>query len=574
MRNTARNGYWGNITRRRLNRRRLLAVAGATAAGSALLAACGGDDGGEQDSGGTPAVDRLVLGVNYTGAETNDYRLHTGAESWLLRPQYETLVTIDRQSGQYAPQLAKEWEFSRDGKSIRFKLQEGVKFHDDWGEMTAEDIAWNYNVHKKAESTMTTIIQSVDKVEVVGPYEVVMHLYRPERDNREFIFTDHYITAAIVSKKHWEAMGDSKDLRGHILAGTGPWKLSAREAGSFLRFQRVENHWRQTPEFKELEYRIINENSTRLSALLANEVHITTLPPDLVDTALDRDMKQIFGNVPAFRVWMDFWGCCVINVRTGKYRHPNSPLLDLRVRKALNKAIDRDALNKAFLRNEGKTSYSAHINEKREGWDPAWEKRWKAEYGFDPKAARDLLAQAGFGPNNPLKINMLRNYQVGFAAGADVQEAIIGYWNAIGVKTELLTIDRAAERVKAEAFEFDNHIFMYTSLSTAVAGFRVYNINPESSLSDPKYSGNFRGMNMAEIDQIYGQIEKGVTDEQFDTLAKKIGDLAYANHLNIPLWWLPSSFVVNPKVVSSWAVSGSNTGLWSSLEYVKAVKKS
>lgn len=570
MKSTHTN-YWHGVTQRRINRRRLLATTGATAAGALLLAACGGKD--KADSGGQAIVDRLVLGVNYTGAETNDYRLHTGAESWLLRPQYETLVTIDRETGKYAPMLAKQWEFSKDGKSIRFKLQEGVQFHDGWGEMTAEDIAWNYNVHKKAEPTETTIIQTVDRVEVVGPYEVVMHLYRPERDNREFIFTDHYITAAIVSKKHWEAKGDSRALSGHILAGTGPWKLINREAGSLLRFGRVENHWRQTPEFKELEYRIINENSTRLSALLAGEVHITTLPPDLVDTALNRGMKQIEGNVPAFRTWMDFWGCCVINVRTGKYRHPGSPLLDLRVRKALNKAIDRDALNKAFLRGQGETAYSAHINSKREGWDPSWEKRWKDEYGYDPKAARALLQEAGYVPNNPLKITMLVNYQVGFPVGADVQEAIIGYWNAIGVKTEFVAIDRATERPRAEAFEFDNHIFMYTSLSTAVAGFRVYNINTEAAALDPKYSGNFRGMNMAEIDATYAQIEKGVSDEQFDALAKKIGELAYVNHLNIPLWWLPATFVVNPKVVAGWSVSGSNTGLWSSLEYVKAVKQ-
>jgi ABC-type transport system substrate-binding protein len=570
MKSTQTN-YWQEVSRRRIDRRRLLAATGATAAGTLLLAACGGSK--DKDSGGQATVDRLVLGVNYTGAETNDYRLHGGAESWLLRPHYESLITIDRHTGKYAPQLAKQWDFSSDGKSVRFKLQEGVQFHDGWGEMTAEDIAWNYNVHKKAEREMTTIIQTVDRVDVVNPYEVVMHFYRPERDNREFIFTDHYITASIVSKKHWEAKGDSRALNGHILAGTGPWKLSNREAGSFLRFQRVENHWRKTPDFKELEYRIINETSTRLAALLANEVHITTLTPDLVDTALGKGMKQITGNVAAFRTWMDFWGCCVINTKTGKYRHPEAPLLDLRVRKALNKAIDRDALNKAFLRNEGETAYAAHINSKREGWDPSWEKRWKSEYGYDPKAARTLLEEAGYSARNPLKITMLVNYQVGFPVGADVQEAIIGYWNAIGVKTEFVAIDRATERPRAEAFEFDNHIFMYTSLSTAIAGYRVYNINPESAKSDPAYSGNFRGMNMLEIDQLYAQVEKGVNDEQFDEYTRKIGEMAYVNHLNIPLWWLPSTFIVNPKVVSGWSVSGSNTGLWSSLEYVEAVKQ-
>ena len=568
--------YWDTYSRGRIVRRRLLGLTSTAAMGAAFIAACGGDDSKPSSSSskneGQPVSEQLILGVNYTGQETNDYRLHGGAESWLLRPHYETLITLDRETGAFAPRLAKEWKFSDDGLKVTFKLQEGVKFHDNWGEMTAEDVAWNYNVHKKASREGGALIrQTVREVQVNGPYEVTFNLTSPVRDDREFIFTDKYITAAIVSKKHWEAAGDSNDVRGHILAGTGPWKLTERQAGSYLRFSAVDNHWRKAPDYKQLEYRIINENSTRLSSLLANEAHITQLPPDLEQTALNRGMKKVTGNVAAFRVWMDFWGCCVINAQTTKYRHPNAPLLDVRVRKALNKAIDREALNKAFLNGEGLLAQSGHINERREGWDDAWKKRWNDEYGYDAKAAKALLEAAGYGARNPLRITMLENYQVGFPVGADVQETIIAYWKAIGVETKFEKIDRATERPRAEAFEFDNHIFMYTSLSTAGAGFRVYNINTQAALTaDPDYAGNFRGMQLTEINELDNKIERGVSDEEYDKIMRQIGEAAFKNHLNIPLFWLPATFITNPNIVYNWSVDGTKTGLWSDLEYVEA----
>jgi ABC-type transport system substrate-binding protein len=598
-------GYWQKRLQERIGRRGLLAATGATAIGAALLAACGDDDeepasttgastgatgttgatGATGSTGtgttgatgatgatnqGTPVTDTLIVGANYNGQETNDYRLHGGVESWILRPHYETLITLDRDSGQYAPRLAKSWEISDDGLEFTFQLQEGVMFHDDWGEMTAEDVVWNYMVHKPASEEADLIRNTVENVEALGPYEVKFTMKFPIRDERDFVFTDKYITAAIVSKKHWEAAGDSNDISGHILAGTGPWKLVEREAGSFLRFEAVQDHWRHTPEFKTLEYRIINENSTRLSALLAEEIQMTFLPPDLEQTARDRGMEKIVGNVNANRVWMDFWGCCVIDAQTGEYRHPEAPLLDHRVRKAMNKAIDRDALNQAFMGGEGVLAYNAHINENREGWDPSWVERWEDEYGYDVDAAKALMEEAGYSSGNPLKINMLVNYQASFPQGADVQETIIAYWKEIFIDVNFEAIDRATERPRAEAYEFDNHIFMYTSQSSAAGGYRVYELNPPSALkADPEYTGNFRGMQLKEMNETYGKTEEGVTDEEYDDLIRQVGNLAYENHVIIPLFWIPTSYVVDPNIVFAWNVDGTKTGLWGDLEYVE-----
>ena len=374
----------------------------------ALVVSCGGDkkssgsasssascgSGNARSTSSSAVGNRLVIGVEYSGEETKDFRISGGgAQAWLHRPHLETLLTKDCATGEPAGRLAEEWKMSEDGRFINFKLRKGVQFHDGWGEMTAEDVAWNYNVHLKAEPSATSVNARVDNVKVVGPYEVTMQLSEPGSDVLNWVATDMYSTVGIVSKKHWESVGDPKTLNDPMLAGTGPWKLVKWTAGSSILFERVENHWRQTPAFKELEYRILNENSTRLAALLAGEIQITTLPYDLLDTATGRGMSVVKGNLPSFRVWMEFFGCCVRDIATGKYRHPNSPLMDVRVRKALDKAVDRNAINKAFLGGKGEVAVLPHLHPTRDGWDPSWKDRWEKEYGYDPAAAKALLAK-------------------------------------------------------------------------------------------------------------------------------------------------------------------------------------
>jgi peptide/nickel transport system substrate-binding protein len=89
----------------------------------------------------------------------------------------------------------------------------------------------------------------------------------------------------IASLKNFEAAGEFPGLDDQAMAGTGPYQYDERSDGSYIRFKRVPyQHWRVTPDFEELELRFISEESTRLAALLAGEVHITPLATDLPST--------------------------------------------------------------------------------------------------------------------------------------------------------------------------------------------------------------------------------------------------------------------------------------------------
>jgi ABC-type transport system substrate-binding protein len=563
--------YWSLVNRRRLSRRRLMAVTGSAAAGAALLAACGGDD---KEAKPGSAVERLVLGVEYTGEETKDFMIGGGgAQSWLFRPHMETLLAKGLDSNKETGRLAQDWRLSPDGTSVTFKLKPGVQFQDGWGEVTAEEVAWNYDVHKRIQKS-STANRSIKRIEVLGPHELTVHLARPDYTVTDQVFTDQYSTSGIVSKKHWESVGDPKGLNGPVLASAGPWKLTEWAAGDHILFERTEKHWRQTPAFKQLEYRIINENSTRLSALLAGEIGATTLPWDLHKTAVGRGMKVLTGKVPAFHVWMEFFGAGARDPATGKFRHPNSPLVDIRVRKALNKAIDREAMNKAFLGGEAEVMLLNHMHPTREGWDASWERRWKDEYGYDPAAARTLLSAAGYTTANPLRTTMLKSYQTGFPEGPDVQETIISYWKAVGVDCKLETVDRAAERRISESFGYDNHFWMGTTFSaTGLDGYRIRQINdPETLASDPSYKGNFRGINLPELEDVIIKTISARNAEEFERQSKQMGELAYVNHVTVPLYWLPSKIVVDPKLIKTWQFSGALVGLWGQTEYIEPAK--
>jgi len=246
------------------------------------------------------------------------------------------------------------------------------------------------------------------------------------------------------------------------------------------------------------------------------------VPWDIHKTAVDRGMKVLTGKVPAFHVWMEFFGAGARDPATGKFRHPNSPLLDVRVRKALNKAIDREAINKSFLGNEAEVMLLNHMHPTREGWDPSWQRRWKDEYGYDPAAAKALLSAAGHGPNNPLTTTVIRSYQTGFPEGPDAQETIIAYWKAVGVEAKLETVDRATERRVAESFGYDNHFWMGTTFSaTGLDGYRIRQINdPETLASNPNFKGNFRGINLPELEDAIIRTISARNAEEFASLSK------------------------------------------------------
>jgi ABC-type transport system substrate-binding protein len=544
----------------------LIACSGGTRddAGSSAPATSGA--GQASDAPVKPKVDRLVMGVAAPSLEANEPRMYGQPQAWQLRPMYEFLIGMDAATGKLVPQLATEWTLEPDGKSYRFKLRRGVQFHDGFGEFTAKDVVFSHAQVSKEDSIHGETVYwrtLVQKIEIIDDYELVFVNTRPDGN---FI---HGISEAesgmeIRSKAAYDKNGEPSSLAGKPLAGTGPYQFKERAQGQFIRFERTPyKHWRVAPDFPEFEYRFQAEASTRLAALLAGEVHLTNLPEDLLKDVEKREgYKIVRGKVAGARGFFTLDGVATPDGQpfAEPMRHPDSPLLDVRVRKALNKAINRDELNKAFFGGKGETQIQCHLHPTRPGWNPEWQAKFKDEYGYDPAAAKKLLADAG---KSSLTTNLHVINLAAYSGSEDITEAVANYWRAIGVTVNLVTMDSVERAGLTRQWKFNNHWSIVGTSSAEFIGTFAYS----SAFGPPG------GMDLPSVNRLFAQIREEADTKKQEELWRKIGDEMFVQHMCLPLFWIPTEAVVNTKIVADYVFPGNISGTWATHpENLKAAK--
>ena len=511
-------------------------------------------------------IERVVFGVNVLSIEYSIMRHGSQTQSIQYRPEYEHLVALDPNTGQTIPELATEWSLEPDGLSFRFQLRKGVQFHHGWGEFTAKDVKHTHDQLALPDSEHGQAFswaRDVSAVEPVNDYEVIFRLTSPDANFLSKL-GEQQSMMPIQSKDNFDSAGEPPTPESLYIAGTGPYQMQSRSLGSYIRFERPEgNHWRITPDFQEFEYKFVGEPSTRLAGLLAGEMHIADIPKDLQEQATGKGMQIANGNVPGLRTWVNVQ-CCWTDPETGAYpARPDSPLTDVRVRKALSKAINRPLLNEAFFKNSASPMYMNHFHPTRLAWNTEWETRFPEQHGFDPVAARQILAEAGYNDNNPLETNFDIVELPHYAGASDLGEGIAGMFADVGVKVNLLTRDSAVRRAASRAYENHNHLIVSASSSDHFFGFAVW--------TTPIFSRT----NANNIPEINALTEKGMMtldpEEQFN-IWRSIGDAYYETYQTLPLFWLPAEAVYNPEFISDYVFPGSITGTWTHIQNIRAAQ--
>src|SRR5713101_5715244 len=268
-------------------------------------------------------LERLRIAVAPLGYDTNFSWLQTLSGQLDKRPALEYLVGVDRNTGAYIPELAEKWEMSPDGMHWTITLRQGVKFHENWGEFTARDVrhavflitqpeaiqsdtnTWRTLMGIEKTDTIEDVARKVaEGVEMVNDYQVV---FRLKQAAPEFVETISANTDLVIeSKARWDAGG--KELYGQKVVGTGPFEFVERKVGAHVLYKRVENHWRKTPEYKELEFRWVPEDVTRLATLISGEVEVSDVPRALQKDAVAKGMQVLTSQLPAIQHQWQFGG--------------------------------------------------------------------------------------------------------------------------------------------------------------------------------------------------------------------------------------------------------------------------
>src|SRR5262245_99602 len=414
-------------------------------------------------------LERLRIAVAPIGYDTNFTWLNPRSGNLDKRPALEFLIGIDRHTGAYIPELAEKWEMSPDGKHWTITLRKGVKFHENWGEFTARDVRHAVFLITQPESiqsdgsiwrtvmgvTKTDSIEEVAKkaelgVEIVDDYKVVFQLKLAVPEFVEMICANTDLV--MESKVRWDAGG--KELYGQKVVGTGPFEFVERKVGTHVLYKRVENHWRQTPEYKELEFRWVPEGVTRLATLLAEEIHISDVERALQKDAVAKGMQVLTSKLPAIQHEWLFGG---LYFASPDKLDNKQPFVDKRVRQAMNLAINRHAIAQALLggRVEPMRVHGYHAKLDSDIWpgiwNPDWDKRFEELYGYDPAKAKALLAQAGYPQGFEFTVYLAT--LPGLPEMVDIGQAVALDWQAIGLKPKLVEVDfpRVREQYRSKA---------------------------------------------------------------------------------------------------------------------------
>ena len=332
---------------------------------------------------------------------------------WMLYALHDALVK-PMPGNPMAPSLAESWSVSEDQRAYEFTLRKGVKFHND-DPFTAEDVVFSFKRSQGAE-----FHERVKEVTIVDPYKVRFVLHEPWPDFMAYYGTLVSAAGWITPKNHFGKVG-ANEFRKHPI-GLGPYKFVSMKPGIELVMEANEGYWRKMPSVKRLVFLSVPEGTTRLAMLKTGEVDVAYLLEGPLGESIRNDpkLKLVFsGGIATFFLdFMDMWD-------------PKSPWADPRVRKAASLALNRQGLSDAdtlgasrpnggvVLRN---FEYALPIEP-----DP-----------YDPARAKKLLAEAGY-PNGFDGGDLVPSPPY-FATG----EAIINYLGAIGIRTRMRSMERAA----------------------------------------------------------------------------------------------------------------------------------
>lgn len=381
-----------------LNRRKVLL--GLTAAGA--VGVVGLPKGAKaQDAG----VLRVVANANPSSLDPATGG--AGTDHVFLYNMFDTLVDWDPATLAPLPGLANSFDFT-DPQTLVLRLEEGVTFHDGTP-FDAEAVKVNLDRNRSSDvSNIRTDLASVDSVDVTGPLEVTVRLNQPDTA-LPLILSDR--AGMMVSPTALEASEEGRVDRSPV--GTGPWKFVSWKDGERVIAEANDAYWKEgVPGTPRIEMRIIPDASTSLRAVQSGQADIAYGLSERQQTLIERTPNLTLVSGPTLFIYQVYMNPAI------------GPLKDVRVRKALSHAIDRDAFVLATQAGIGEPAY---MNLPRAHWAYAPEAEQFTSY--DPDLARKLLAEAGY-PDG-LELTMLS-----FPDQPTVQkqEFLLSQWQQIGVR--------------------------------------------------------------------------------------------------------------------------------------------
>ncbi|PZX04992.1 ABC transporter substrate-binding protein [Celeribacter halophilus] len=397
----------------------------------------------------------------------------------LQRAVWDGLIYRDPITNEYKGNLATSWEWI-DDITLEFKLREGVTFHN--GEpFNADDVVYTVNFVAKEENGVKTQrnVNWMKSAEKIDDYTVRILLKEKFPAAIEFLSGP----VSMYPNEYYAEVGPSG--MGLKPVGTGPYKVVSVVPGQHFVLEKNENYHdspKGNPEITNIDIRTIPDVNTQMAELFSGSLDlIWQVPTDQAEKLATMDQFTAM-NESTMRV-----GYLAFDAAG---RSGDTPLTDVRVRRAINHAINREELVGALLKGKSKVISTPCFPSQFGCVEEA-----AVSYDYDPDKARALLAEAGY-PDG---------FEIEFYAYRDREyaEAIMSYLNAVGIKTDFKYLQYSALRelnMKGEvplsfqtwgsysindASAMVSQFFKHGSLDTARDDQVLADLNIADSATDP-----------------------------------------------------------------------------------------
>jgi glutathione transport system substrate-binding protein len=403
---------------------------------------------------GMPAMasDDVTVAVPISLDSLDPYNTNSTLAQAVGKSYYEGLFAFDKDLN-IQPLLATGHTVSDDGKVYTFTLRQGVKFHDGT-DFNAEAVKVNLErVLDKANGLARyNQFNRIEKVEAVGPSTVRITLKEPFS---AFINALTHPSAMMISPTALKKWG--KDITFHP-TGTGPFEFVEWKPSTHLKVKKFAGYWQKGyPKIDTLTFRTVTDNSSRGAMVQTGEAQFTYPLPYEQAKLLEKDDKLSIVAAPS--IVADY---VALNVQ-------HKPFDDVRVRQALNYAINKEALAKvAFagyaVPSAGVIPQGVQYAEKMAPWP------------YDPKKARELLKEAGY-PDG-FTTSLWSAYNDGTAA--KVVQFLQQQLRQVGVKAsiELLESGQRVQRVQSVKDAKTAPVRMYYATWSASTGEADWALRP------------------------------------------------------------------------------------------------
>lgn len=383
------------------------------------------------------SANTLRIGYATSPSTVDPFKSSASATASLNEHIYEALVSRTDQ-----PLLATSYEWT-DGTTLVFNLREGVKFHNG-ADFTAQDVVYSacrmmYRVDGK-KNMLTSAMSPVTDVKIIDDYTVAFTTVKaypvlPQKLKSLSILSA--TQADFTAPLKYDDTGDCGITRyptraqfesGEMANGTGKYTLESFANTGDADLVSNANHWAGAPNWDRVEIRSVKNSGARMAGLLAGDFN-------LIENPTMEDLESLKGNDAYSSTSTPSWRSIFLILDVGSDQAPgvtaadgSNPLADIRVRKALSLAVNREAIVDRLMGGMA-TVASQFAPSYRDGADSTM-----PDLTYDPEQAKALLAEAGYSSG----ITMVLNVPNGkYTNGSRVAQALAQYYTRVGIEVSL-----------------------------------------------------------------------------------------------------------------------------------------